>query len=83
MDKVLKEVIEERHRQDELWGEQTHAAVVWATILSEECGEVAKAALEMHFDATERDGFRQELIQVAAVAIAAIQDMDKLNEETL
>ena len=65
----------ERVRQDDKWGEQVHGPDKWQTILAEEVGEVAKASLERKWEE-----YRKELIQVAAVAIAAIECLDKFKE---
>ena len=69
--KVIEDVKEERERQDAKWGEQLHDPYTWIAILGEEYGEVCKAALE------DNGGYRDELVQVAAVAIAAIESYDK------
>ena len=65
---LCNEVIEERNRQDDKWHNQSHSIWKWMAILGEEVGEVCKAALE-----NDADGFRKELIQVAAVALAIIE----------
>lgn len=77
---VLTEVMHERDRQDDKWGEQNHAPLLWLAILGEEFGEVAKAAVE-----SKPDQYRRELIEVAAVAVAAIESFDraKSNEEPI
>ena len=69
---VLAEVAAERHRQDEKWGEQNHDAGKWMLILAEEVGEAAKAALEG--DVAQE---RAEYVQVAAVAVARIECIDR------
>jgi len=78
---VIKEVIEERKRQDGLWGEQNHHPLEWLSILGEEFGEVCKGAYEAHFDGHKISGnyseYRKELIHVAAVAIAAAESLDR------
>lgn len=78
---VLGEVMEERQRQDAKWGEQNHAPFAYLAILGEEVGESNKAALETHFayPGADRDysEYRKELIQVAAVAVAAIECLDR------
>ena len=71
---IETEVLHERSRQDEKWGEQNHKPIVWAAILGEEQGEICKATLE-----NRTDEYRQELIQLAAVAIAAIECLDRLS----
>ena len=70
-EKVLAEVKAERDKQDSKWGVQRHGPDGWLAILTEEVGEVAKSVLEgngLHY--------RKELIQVAAVAVAAIECFD-------
>ncbi len=79
---ILAEVIQERARQDEKWGEQNHKPIEWCAILGEEVGEVNKAALEAHFKQYFKDNeqlanYRQELIQVAAVAVAMIESLER------
>lgn len=79
MSLALDSVIEERERQDAKWGEQNHDPTVWVTILSEETGELAQEVL------TERVGsagnghgdLRSEVVQVAAVAVAMIEYLDR------
>jgi len=70
---VLTEVMHERDRQHDKWGEQNHSRLLWLAILVEEVGEVAKASLEAN-----PEQCRRELIQVAAVAVAAIESFDRL-----
>lgn len=80
---VLDEVRKERERQDNKWGEQNHSPAEWLMILGEEVGEANKAALETHFNKTyktvENDYsyYREELIQVAATAVVAIEALDR------
>jgi NTP pyrophosphatase (non-canonical NTP hydrolase) len=78
---VLLDVIAERKRQDWKWGEQNHDPETWLAVLIEEVGEVGKAILEMSFPSGEAvdllDLYRLELIQVAAVAVAAIESHDR------
>lgn len=70
--KVLAAVHEERVHQDKKWGVQEHEPERWFTILLEELGEAAKARLEM--DST---GYRAEMVSVAAVVVAAIEQFDR------
>lgn len=69
---VFKEVETERQTQDKKWGEQNHHPYKWLAILGEEVGESNKAILE-----GELLEYRDEMIQVAAVAIAAIESLDR------
>jgi hypothetical protein len=71
-DNVLAEVQEERRNQDAKWGEQNHTPDHWCVIEMEELGKVARATYEG--DAVKA---RAEWVQVAAVAVAAIESMDR------
>jgi NTP pyrophosphatase (non-canonical NTP hydrolase) len=77
-DEIFTEIIAERERQAAKWdrehdwgfgdcsSEQVSAAVK-AAVLAEECGEVARAALDGTLD------LKDELVQVAAVAVAWLE----------
>lgn len=77
MDEILTEIKRERDRQLLKWGVQNHDVSRWMLILSEEFGEAAKEANEIHFRQKSVDEYRAELIQVAAVAVAAIDALDR------
>lgn len=86
---VLWEVAQERLRQEKLWGEQNHTQMIWLGILAEEFGEAAQQINELHFRAQHltdclpkerRQLVRDELIQVAAVAVAMIESLDRNGE---
>lgn len=70
MDKFYDLIDDERNRQDEKWGIQRHNWNTWSTILTEECGEVAKACLDSYFDGKPLDNLEEELVQVATVCKA-------------
>ena len=74
---VIADIVAERGRQDAKFGEQNHAAGTWALILLEEIGEWAKEELDRKFNGLQRDNRRVELVQVAAVAMAMVQAMDR------
>lgn len=76
-EEVLKEVLEERYRQEKKWGEQNHSPAEYLMILGEEVGEANKAALESHFQGKPLDNYREELIQIAAVAVAMVECYDR------
>ena len=66
------DVHKERERQDAKWGVSRNLhPQLWLAVLAEEMGEVGQAILK-----GERQNYRAELVQVAAVALAAIQDWD-------
>lgn len=73
---VLEDVLHERERQDEKWGEQNHGRYKWLAILAEELGEAAAAALK-----GETENYRKEMIQVAAVAVSAVESHDRPNQK--
>lgn len=66
---IIDQILQERKRQDLKWGTpQSYSDNYWLGILMEEVGEAAKNAIE--FSNPE-----DELIQVAAVALAWIEDI--------
>lgn len=73
---VLAEVKEHRKFQDQRWGQQDHDPFFWLAILVEEVGEVAEALVRGQ-QTSERD-YRTELLQVAAVAVAAVETWDRV-----
>jgi NTP pyrophosphatase (non-canonical NTP hydrolase) len=74
---VLVEVLAERKAQEQKWGQQNHPVANYYLILLEEVGEVAKAVLEENFGQGILKDARAELIQVAAVAVAMIESIDR------
>lgn len=75
-------ILAERVRQDQKWGEQNHPPIEWLAILSEEVGELAKEVNEQHW--RERPDslmkLRAELVQVAAVAVAWLECLDRAKQ---
>lgn len=70
---VLRDILHERRRQDKKWGADRNLDDYhWAAILGEEFGEVCEASLD-----SLEVGLRNELIQVAAVAVAWIECLDR------
>ncbi len=70
-EQVYALITAERTRQDAKWGSNRDLhPYLWLTILTEEVGEVARAAL-----GNDPDNLRDELVQVAAVAIAQLEAM--------
>jgi NTP pyrophosphatase (non-canonical NTP hydrolase) len=77
-------VVAERIRQDAKWGQQNHEPALWLGILGEEFGELCQAVNETVFDngAEERAkggyaNMRAEATQIAAVAIAFVEMLDR------
>ena len=50
MEDILKEIKDERLRQNKKWGQQNHNLVEWIAILSEEVGEASREAVDYHFN---------------------------------
>jgi NTP pyrophosphatase (non-canonical NTP hydrolase) len=72
MENVLEEIREERKRQDAKWGADRELDdFVWLAILTEEVGETSEAILK---DMLSK---RKELVQVAAVAVAWLECLDR------
>jgi len=72
--------------QKEKWGTQNHHPEKWMVILMEEVGEASKAVLEANPVKSRLywlKEYKKELIQVAAVAISAIDSLERneLKEE--
>ena len=74
---VLTMIKMERARQNKKWGVQHHSNMEWLSILVEEVGEVGKALCEYHLQSkpgVTSQTIIDELVQVAAVAVAWIED---------
>ena len=72
--RALLGIIVEREKQDQKWGaDRALTYYQWLPILAEEVGEVARAMLER--EPNER--LREELVQVAAVAVAWMEAIDQ------
>jgi NTP pyrophosphatase (non-canonical NTP hydrolase) len=74
---VLIKVNDERAAQDERWGEQNHDPAMWLAILTEEIGEVAKEVADGRIQPFNDRAYHDELIQVAAVAVAAVESLNR------
>ena len=69
---MIKKILTERVRQDARWGEQNHDDFTWSVILGEEVGEVCQAIL-----ADDTEQVEKELVQVAAVAVAWLECIER------
>ena len=74
---IVTDVLNERYRQDQKWGEQNHDPIVYASILTEEVGELAQAALQARFEGGDANRIREEAVQAAAAAIAILEGLDR------
>lgn len=84
--RVLAEVLDERARQDARFGVQDHEPAVYLSLLVEEVGEAAKEINDSRFFVADgrtnavREALhraRVELVQVAAVAVAMVEALDR------
>jgi hypothetical protein len=92
--KTLADVRDERHRQNDKWGEQNHpdgtheARAIAADFHRCECQEAARCGLVTWrhilmeevaeaFAETDAAKLREELIQVAAVAVSWVEAIDR------
>ena len=76
---ILKEILNERDRQDAKWGEQNHHPLMWFSIIGEEFGEMCHAFNEYSFsDNIEHlEQMQHEAIQVAACCVAMIECIER------
>lgn len=68
---ILNKILDERVRQDKKFGASPRGldSNAWLIVLMEEVGEIARSIIE-----SDSEEYEKELIQVAAVAIAALED---------
>jgi hypothetical protein len=76
---ALNAVVEERKKQDIKWGIQDHDAGKWILILQEEIGEFSQRTLDNQFSNNDIGCpfTRDELVQVASVALAMLESYDR------
>lgn len=79
---AIFDVNAELARQRALWGQQDHAPHEWLPILMEEVGEVAKELADSRLGTFNPVRYRTELVQVAAVALAAVEALDRQQHPT-
>jgi NTP pyrophosphatase (non-canonical NTP hydrolase) len=70
---TIAKIETERARQEKLWGSDDQKDPAdWVVILAEELGEVSNEVQKLSYFK-----MRNELVQVAAVAIAAIEQLER------
>lgn len=74
--KIFELINQERDKQDAKWGALPRCLpdLLWIDILLEELGECAKAILKQDWN-----NLKVEIVQVAAVAIAWLEDKENHN----
>lgn len=76
--KAIASVIAEMNQQDVKWGaDRVQHPFVWQTILSEEVGEFSQAILHDEFGGHKSGTAREEMVQIAAVALRIIEYYDR------
>jgi NTP pyrophosphatase (non-canonical NTP hydrolase) len=75
--RAIVDVLAERVRQDARWGEQNHDPFTYLVVMFEEAGETAEAALHTRFGGPKAAGLRGEAVQLAAVALAIVECLDR------
>lgn len=77
---IYDEIKQERAKQDKIWGgsanEDSHSEESWSAILTHELGQAC-----FHDDDSAK--FRQQMVKVASVAVAAIEAMDRSKRGTV
>src|SRR5690349_8803229 len=77
---VISDVVRERNRQDEQWGDQNHHPAYWLAILGKQVGQFGNEVLNREWwndveAATLK--LRNEAVQIAAVAVAIAECIDR------
>ncbi len=76
--KAIGSVITEMNRQDKKWGaDRDQHPFTWQVILSEEVGEFSQAILHDEFGGHKSGTAREEMMQVAAVALQIVEYYDR------
>lgn len=89
MKSIYTDIVAERAAQFRKWGHQHYTPERWLAILLEEIGEAAEQVVIGGFPDQSPDtltaakiSLEQELIQVAAVVVAWLEDIDRAATET-
>lgn len=79
---VMVDIAAERELQNAKHGESNkdNTDEIWLAVMTEEVGEVAQALLHNRFGGTHAGTLRDELIQVAAVAVQWLERIDSYGE---
>lgn len=77
---AIGDVLAERERQDQMWGEQAHHPAYWLAIMGKQVGQFGSAVLQREWweDKKAAHGImRHEAVQMAAVGLAIIEAIDR------
>ena len=75
--RALDDVLDERSRQNEKWGEQNHDDLYWLAVAGEEFGELAQAILHTQSGGKAAGTTRAELVQLVAVGLQWLESIDR------
>lgn len=75
---ALVDITKERQRQDKKWGIRDHHPIEWSSILFEEVGETSTAVNEFTFNDGPIGQIKEEVVQVAAVAVAIYESLGRI-----
>jgi len=84
---IAMDVLDERKRQDKIFGEQNHCLPMWVPIIGEEFGELCEAIYETIHPTqgkAVKGGYvnmRNEAIQLAAVSQKFVEYLDRQEVE--
>lgn len=77
---VLAEVSEERSLRHKVYGEQDYDPFRWIAELGDKYGKVCSEAVEaLETNPQALQGYREELVQLAAMAVEAVECLDRAN----
>ncbi len=87
---IAEQIIAERHAQDEQWGGETHddghAERDWLDFIRDHEKRARKAAHRLNNDAgfvgVHADEYRKQMIEIAALAMAAVESHDRRRRES-
>jgi len=76
---AIRDVLVERAKQDARFGVSNHDPMLWMTILGEEFGELCESVMHTRYGGHKAGPaqMRAEAIQVAAVALAMVEALDR------
>lgn len=74
---AIREILNERDRQDAKFSEQNVPGYTWLAILTEEVGELAQAILHTEFGGKAASGLYMEAVHCAAVGLAIVECLNR------
>ncbi len=74
---ALEQILRERVHQDATFGVQDHDLAYWNVILTEQVGQMSQAVCDMRWGGKTDAAVRHQAVQVAAVALAIIECIDR------